>query len=75
MDHITNTNKRRPPTHPGAILREDVLPALKLSVTAAAQKLGVSRVTLHRVPASMRRCRRRWLCDSGSCAATARISG
>ena len=40
MDHITNTNKRRPPTHPGAI---------KLSVTAAAQKLGVSRVTLHRV--------------------------
>ena len=49
MDQITNTNRKRPPTHPGAILREDVLPALKLTVTEAAQKLGVSRVTLHRV--------------------------
>jgi addiction module HigA family antidote len=38
-----------PPTHPGAILREDVLPALRLSVTAAAQKLGISRQTLHAI--------------------------
>lgn len=35
------------PTHPGAILREDVLPALNISVTAAASSLGVSRQTLH----------------------------
>lgn len=35
------------PAHPGAILREDVLPALRLSVTAAAQKLGISRQMLH----------------------------
>jgi antitoxin HigA-1 len=33
--------------HPGAILREDVLPALRMSVTEAAGKLGVSRQTLH----------------------------
>ena len=39
----------RIPTHPGAVLREDVLPALGLSVTEAAEHLGVSRVTLSRV--------------------------
>lgn len=40
---------RRPPTHPGAILREDVLPALRLSVTEAARQLRVARQTLHRI--------------------------
>ena len=38
-----------PPTHPGEILREDVLPALGLSVMDAAAKLGVARQTLHRI--------------------------
>jgi addiction module HigA family antidote len=37
------------PTHPGEVLREDVLPALRLSVTHAAEKLGVSRQTLHSI--------------------------
>ena len=37
------------PSHPGLILREDVLPDLQLSVKEAAQQLGVSRVTLSRV--------------------------
>lgn len=37
------------PPHPGEILREDVLPDLGLSVTAAAAALGVSRVSLSRV--------------------------
>ena len=37
------------PPHPGETLREDVLPALGLSVTAAAEQLGVSRVTFSRV--------------------------
>jgi len=37
------------PPHPGGILKEDVLPELGLSVGAAAQQLGVSRVTLSRV--------------------------
>jgi addiction module HigA family antidote len=40
---------RRPPTHPGAILRQDVLPALGLSVAEAARRLGISRQQLHRV--------------------------
>jgi addiction module HigA family antidote len=41
--------RERPPTHPGAILREDVLPALRLSVSDAARQLGVSRQMLHRI--------------------------
>ena len=37
------------PPHPGETLREDVLPALGLSVTAAAAQLGVTRAALSRV--------------------------
>ena len=37
------------PVHPGEILREDVFPALDLSVIEAAQKLGVPRQTLDRI--------------------------
>jgi antitoxin HigA-1 len=37
----------RPPTHPGEVLREDVLPTLRFSVTEAARELGVSSQTLH----------------------------
>jgi antitoxin HigA-1 len=37
------------PSHPGALLREDVLPALRLTVKAAAEKLGISRQTLHAI--------------------------
>lgn len=39
----------RPPVHPGAILREDVLPALGMPVAVAAAHLGITRQTLHRV--------------------------
>ena len=38
-----------PPVHPGEILREDVLPALGISIVEAAGKLGVTRQTLHRI--------------------------
>ncbi|MBW8876239.1 MAG: HigA family addiction module antidote protein [Acidobacteria bacterium] len=44
-----HARRHRPPTHPGAILREDVLPALSLSVSEAARQLRVTRQTLHRV--------------------------
>lgn len=43
------TTIRRQPTHPGEILREDVLPALRLSVSEAARQLRVARQTLQRV--------------------------
>ena len=39
----------RCPTHPGELLREDVLPALGLTVSEAARKLRISRQGLHRV--------------------------
>lgn len=35
------------PVHPGEMLREDILPAVKQSKTALAAMLGVSRQTLH----------------------------
>jgi antitoxin HigA-1 len=41
--------KMHNPPHPGLTLRDDVLPALGLSVTDAAQQLNVARVTLSRV--------------------------
>lgn len=37
------------PPHPGETLREDVLPHLGLSVTSAAEDLGVTRTALSRV--------------------------
>lgn len=37
---------KRRPTHPGEILREDVLPALKMTQTEFAQRLDVSRLSV-----------------------------
>jgi addiction module HigA family antidote len=39
--------KGLPPVHPGEIIKEDILPSLGMSVTAAAKALGVSRQMLH----------------------------
>jgi antitoxin HigA-1 len=38
---------RLPLVHPGEIIKEDILPSVGLSVTAAAKALGVSRQMLH----------------------------
>jgi addiction module HigA family antidote len=48
---MTERKHLRAPTHPGAILREDVLPALGMSVTGIAKALGVSRQQVHRIMA------------------------
>lgn len=40
---------RLPPSHPGELLRDTVLPALGLSISEAARQLRVSRQTLHRI--------------------------
>jgi len=40
---------KRPPVHPGEVLREDVLPALEISVSEAARRMGFSRQQLHRI--------------------------
>jgi addiction module HigA family antidote len=44
-----NMSKMFNPPHPGETLKEDVLPALGLTVTEAAEQLGVARVTLSRM--------------------------
>lgn len=44
MKTLRNPNRR--PTHPGAILREDVLPALEMTQTEFAERLGVSRLSV-----------------------------
>ncbi len=42
------------PVHPGEVLREDVIPALRLSKSDIAAHLGVSRQTLHEILAERR---------------------
>ncbi len=42
-------NQMHNPPHPGSILREDVLPALGITVTEAAKEIGCSRAALSRV--------------------------
>ena len=42
----TLRDPKRRPTHPGEILREDVLPALRLTQGEFAKQLGVSRLTV-----------------------------
>ena len=37
------------PKHPGAILRHEVLPALKLSISQAARDLAITRQVLHHI--------------------------
>lgn len=50
-EYLVSSRPERPPTHPGRILGDDVLPALKISVSEAARQLRVSRQTLHRIMA------------------------
>ena len=48
-EHLVSGPPAWRPSHPGELLREDVLPALGLSVSAAADHLHVSRQMLHRI--------------------------
>jgi addiction module HigA family antidote len=50
-EHLVTRRPERCPTHPGLLLRNVVLPALKLSVKDAAAMMRVSRQTLHRIMA------------------------
>ena len=48
MDDYPQRSSERPPTHPGAFLREIVLPALEnVTKVEVADALGVSRQTLY----------------------------
>lgn len=65
----------RAPTHPVAILRDDVLPALGISVTEMAKHLQVMSQQLHRTLAEKAGISPKWPCGSASSAATARTCG
>lgn len=47
MKSMRDPNRR--PTHPGAVLRDDVLPALDMTQAALSERLGVSRLTVSEV--------------------------
>lgn len=49
MTELQRGQVQRAPTHPGTILREDVLPALNLSVSAFARGVHTSRQTAHKI--------------------------
>jgi antitoxin HigA-1 len=42
-------NRKRRPTHPGELLREDVLPASGITQTELARLMGVSRRTVNEI--------------------------
>jgi addiction module HigA family antidote len=46
-EYTAKTNPNRCPTHPGAILREDSIPAVARSKSEIARLLGISRQHLH----------------------------
>src|ERR1700738_2987020 len=49
-EYPARRDPKRPPMHPGALLREDVLPALgRNNKTEIAKLLGVTRQTLHSI--------------------------
>jgi addiction module HigA family antidote len=47
IDRVAKRNPDRCPSHPGAILREDVIPAVNRSKSEIARLLGISRQHLH----------------------------
>ena len=48
-EYTVKSEPKMRPTHPGDILKHDVLPELGLTVTQAAEQLGMSRVAFSRV--------------------------
>ena len=61
-EYTAKRNAKRCPTHPGAVLREDVLPAVKRPKTEIADLLGISRQQLNAILSEKKAnlaCRRR----------------
>jgi antitoxin HigA-1 len=46
-EYLAKRNPKRCPTHPGAVLRDDILPAVNRPKTEIAQLLGISRQQLN----------------------------
>ncbi len=48
-EYIVTEAPRMQPIHPGAVLREDVIREMNISVSEFARRIGVSRQILHRI--------------------------
>lgn len=46
-EYVAKRNAKRCPTHPGELLRDDILPAIKMGKSALARALGISRQHLY----------------------------
>ncbi|PZR82719.1 MAG: addiction module antidote protein, HigA family [Stutzerimonas stutzeri] len=46
-EYVATRSRERAPTHPGALLREDIIPATGKHKTEIARMLGISRQHLH----------------------------
>ena len=46
-EYAAKRNANRCPTHPGALLRDDILPTLRMTKTEIADALGISRQHLY----------------------------
>ncbi len=53
MTELIAKRPRREHTHPGAVLREDVVPEMGLSVSEFACRIGVTRQTVHKILAEI----------------------
>lgn len=47
VEYAAKRDPKRCPVHPGKVLREDILPALRMSKSALADALGISRQHLY----------------------------
>jgi len=55
MSEYTVTQRRkRQPSHPGELLKEDVLPAMHETVTSFAKRVGMSRQSIHAILSGQR---------------------
>lgn len=50
-EHPVRARPGRAPTHPGAVLREDILPALEMDVATVAKAIGITQRRLRRITA------------------------
>ncbi len=53
-EYLVKQDPKMPPVHPGELLREEALPAMGMSVAAAARGMHISRQVLHGILAGKR---------------------
>jgi len=53
-EYMVSSRPKRAPTHPGEMLREDVLPGMNETVIGFARRTGMSRQTIHAILACKR---------------------